>query len=46
MSLDNKGAEIMADGSVELIDNTELFMICVNETESMLVVKLAMASGG
>lgn len=42
----NKGAEIMADGSVELIDNTELFMICVNETESMLVVKLAMAPGG
>ena len=46
VSPESKGAEIMADGSVELIDNTELFMICVNETESMLVVKLAMAPGG
>ena len=43
---ENKGAEIMADGSVELFDKTELIMICVNETESMLVVKLAMALGG
>lgn len=46
VSPENKGAEVMADGSVELIDNTEHFMICVNETESMLVVKLAMAPGG
>ncbi len=46
VSPENKVAEIMADGSVELIDNTELFMICVSETESMLVVKLAMALGG
>ena len=46
MSLENKGAEIMADGSVELFDKSEILMICVNETESMLVVKLAMAPGG
>lgn len=46
VSPENRGAEIMTDGSVELIDNTEHFMICVNETESMLVVKLAMAPGG
>ena len=46
MSPENKGAEIMADGSVEFFDKTELYIIRVNETESMLVVKLAMASGG
>ena len=36
----------MADGCVEFFDKTELLMTCVNETESMLVVKLAMAPGG
>ena len=46
VSPENRDAEVMADGSVEFIDNTEQFMICVNETESMLVVKLAMAPGG
>lgn len=42
----NKGAEIMADGSVEFFDKIEIYIIRVNETESKLVVKLAMASGG
>ena len=46
VSPENKGADIMADGSVELFDKTELYIIRMNETESMLVVKLAMASGG
>ena len=46
VSPENRGAEIMADGSAEFIDKTEHYMICVNETESMLVVKLAKAPGG